>query len=68
MSCDVVTLEYNIAIKMNKPNQYFEGEGQIASIKEQYNSIYVLVKNQWSHSNTKLQNFAFVSRTGPSGL
>ena len=53
---------------MNKPNQYFEGEGQIASIKEQSNSIYVLVKNQWSHSNTKLQNFAFVSRTGPSGL
>lgn len=31
---------------MNNPNQYFEGERQIASVKEQYNSIYVTVKNQ----------------------
>lgn len=53
---------------MNKPNKYFEGEGQIASVKEQYNSIYVPVKTQWCHSNPRLQKFTFVSRTGPSGL
>ena len=58
----------HLAIKMDNPNQYFEGERQIASVKEQYNSIYVPVKNQWPHSNTRLQNFTFVSRTVPSGL
>lgn len=58
----------HLAIKINKPNQYFEGEGQIASIKEQYNSIYVPVKNQWSHSNTKFQSLHSFPELVPQGF